>query len=148
AASAAASPRSLNRQAPRTTAPLTTTAQTLRSNETAAPGISLPRLPATAEEASAILAMVPPNQRFSAIGFEPTKPAAMSADLNRYRVVHFATHTILNDAHPDLSSLVLSLVDKRGNPQNGQLRLRDIYNMKLSAELVVLSACETGLGKE
>ena len=72
----------------------------------------------------------------------------MNPDLKRYRIVHFATHTVLDDDHPDLSSLVLSLVDEKGNPQSGFLRLRDMYNLSLSAELVVLSACDTALGKE
>ena len=92
--------------------------------------------------------MVPEQQRLAALGFNATKAAAMNPDLKRYRIVHFATHTILNDDHPDLSSLVLSLVDERGNPQSGFLRLRDMYNLHLSAELVVLSACDTALGKE
>jgi CHAT domain-containing protein len=43
---------------------------------------------------------------------------------------------------------VLSLVDRRGNAQNGFLRLDEVYNLKLPAELVVLSACQTGLGKD
>ena len=110
--------------------------------------IDFPRLPSTRLEAEAILAMVPEDRRMAALGFDATKAAAMNPDLKRYRMVHFATHTVLNDDHPDLSSLVLSLVDERGNPQSGFLRLRDIYNLKLSAELVVLSACETALGKE
>jgi len=62
--------------------------------------------------------------------------------------VHFATHALLNSKHPELSGLVLSLVDEQGRPQNGFLDLEDIYNLSLPAELVVLSACETGLGKE
>jgi CHAT domain-containing protein len=111
-------------------------------------GIDLPRLPSTQLEAKAILAMVPDDSRLAALGFQATKRAVMSPDLRRYRIVHFATHTILIDEHPDLSSLVLSLVDERGNPQNGYLRLSDVYNLNLSAELVVLSACETVLGKE
>jgi hypothetical protein len=56
--------------------------------------------------------------------------------------------TTLNNIHPELSGMVLSLVDKDGHPQNGFLRLQDIYDLKLSAELVALSACQTGLGKE
>jgi CHAT domain-containing protein len=49
---------------------------------------------------------------------------------------------------PELSGLVLSLVDEKGAPRDGFLRLHDIYNLNLPVELVVLSACETGLGKE
>jgi CHAT domain-containing protein len=62
--------------------------------------------------------------------------------------VHFATHGILNDEHPELSGLVLSLVDENGKSQDGFLRLHEIYNLRLPADLVVLSACDTALGKE
>ena len=72
----------------------------------------------------------------------------MSPELSQYRIVHFATHGLLNDEHPELSGIVLSLVDQTGRPQNGFLRLHDIYNLNLPAELVVLSACDTGLGKD
>lgn len=118
----------------------------LRGNDGTA--IDLPRLLSTRREAEAILAMVPAAERFVALDFNATKAAAMNPDLKRYRIVHFATHTVLNDEHPDLSSLVMSLVDQRGNAQNGFLRLRDMYSLSLSAELVVLSACDTALGKE
>jgi len=111
-------------------------------------GNALPRLPASAQEAKAIAAMVPEDRRFIALGFDATKAAASSPDLNRYKIVHFATHTVLNERHPDLSSLVMSLVDQAGKSQNGYLQVRDIYNLRLSAELVVLSACETALGKD
>ena len=63
-------------------------------------------------------------------------------------VVHFATHGIVDSDRPALSALILSLFDERGAPQNGYLRLHDIYNMRLDADLVVLSACQTALGKE
>jgi CHAT domain-containing protein len=72
----------------------------------------------------------------------------MSNELDQYRIVHFATHGIINNYHPELSGIVLSLVDAKGQPQNGFLRLYDLYNLKLSADLVVLSACQTALGKE
>src|SRR5262249_55371994 len=73
---------------------------------------------------------------------------ATSPELARYRIIHFATHGILDDEHPELSGLVLSLVDKQGQTQNGFLRLHEVYNLKLSsAELIVLSACHTAIGR-
>jgi CHAT domain-containing protein len=62
--------------------------------------------------------------------------------------VHIATHGLLDSERPGLSSFVLSMVDAQSKPQDGFLRANDIYNLKLPAELVVLSACQTGLGKE
>src|SRR5262249_33699748 len=57
-------------------------------------------------------------------------------------------HGLLDTERPNLSALVLSQVDAKGQPQDGFLRVGDIYNTRLSADLVVLSACQTGLGKE
>jgi CHAT domain-containing protein len=68
--------------------------------------------------------------------------------LSEYQIVHFATHSLLNNRHPELSGIVLSLVDERGRSQDGFLRLNEIYNLKLHADLVVLSSCQTALGKE
>jgi len=82
------------------------------------------------------------------LDFEANKKIATSPELSKYQIVHFATHALLNNRHPQLSGLVLSLVDERGEPQDGFLRLHDIYNMNLSAEMVVLSACQTALGKD
>jgi CHAT domain-containing protein len=73
---------------------------------------------------------------------------ATSGKLSDYRIVHFASHSFVNAAHPDLSGIVLSLVDQRGQEQDGFLRLHEIYNLKLPADLVVLGGCRTGLGKE
>ncbi|MEP6593327.1 MAG: CHAT domain-containing protein, partial [Acidobacteriota bacterium] len=64
-----------------------------------------------------------------------------------YRVVHFATHGVLDTRTPQLSGLVLSLVDRRGRPQNGFLRLHDLDRLHLDAELTVLGGCETALGR-
>jgi CHAT domain-containing protein len=55
---------------------------------------------------------------------------------------------LLNSQHPELSGIVLSLVDEEGRSQEGFLRAHEIYNLKLNADLVVLSACGTALGKE
>jgi CHAT domain-containing protein/Tfp pilus assembly protein PilF len=106
------------------------------------------RLLSTRREAAAILALVPERERMQALDFEASRTTALRPELGEYRIVHFATHGMLNNIHPELSGIVLSLVDEEGQPQDGFLRLQDIYNLKLSAELVVLSACQTGLGKE
>ena len=106
------------------------------------------RLLSTRREAAAISALVPERERMQALDFEASRTTALRPELGEYRIVHFATHGLLNNVHPELSGIVLSLVDKEGRQQDGFLRLQDIYNLKLPAELVVLSACQTGLGKE
>ncbi len=109
---------------------------------------TIPRLPYTAQEAKEIESVADGLTHMTALGFNASRATTLSADLANYRYVHFATHGYLDTEHPDLSALVLSLVDEKGNPQEGFLRAHDIYNLNLPAELVVLSACETGLGKE
>jgi CHAT domain-containing protein/predicted negative regulator of RcsB-dependent stress response len=116
------------------------------SFETAPPRIS--RLTATLREAEAILAVSPANKSLAAIGIEANREVVTSNKLSDYRIIHFATHGIINDKNPELSGIVLSQFDDRGQPENGLLRLSDIYNLDLSADLVVLSACRTGLEKE
>jgi CHAT domain-containing protein len=59
------------------------------------------------------------------------------------RIVHFTTHDFLNNKAPELSGLVLSLLNREGKPGDA-FRLRDIYNLSLNADLVVLSGCRTG----
>jgi CHAT domain-containing protein/tetratricopeptide (TPR) repeat protein len=120
----------------------------LRDVSTSTDGFGLPRLLSSRAEAKAISALAPVNGAMIAMGFDATRAKAMSAELSQYRIIHFATHGLLNGEHPELSGIVLSLVDHAGRPQNGFLRLHDIYNLDLPAELVVLSACDTGLGKE
>jgi CHAT domain-containing protein len=112
-------------------------------------GLSIPRLPATRREAAALVKLVPRGQYKVALDFEASREAATSDELGQYRYVHFATHGFLNDHHPaELSGIVLSLFNERGRPQDGFLRAHEIFNLKLKADVVVLSACQTGLGKE
>ncbi|WP_242072155.1 CHAT domain-containing protein [Nostoc sp. FACHB-110] len=110
--------------------------------------ISFERLRFTRKEAEQILALVPSQERKQALDFSASRDIATSPELGKYQIVHFATHGILNSTNPELSGVVLSLFDNQGIPQNGFLRLHDIFNLSLPAELVVLSACETGLGEE
>jgi CHAT domain-containing protein/Tfp pilus assembly protein PilF len=106
------------------------------------------RLRFSRAEADAIARRAPPATTFKALDFEASRDAAMKPELGDYRIVHFATHSLLDNEHPELSGVVLSLVDRNGQPQNGFLRLYDVYNLRLGADLVVLSACRTALGKE
>lgn len=99
-------------------------------------------------EADAILALARNSQKFAAMDFAANLKAATGEDLQKSGIVHLATHGIINSDFPELSGVVLSLIDENGNAQDGFLRLHDIYNLRLGANLVVLSACETALGKE
>lgn len=106
------------------------------------------RLPYTRQEAENILSLVSESDRKQALDFEASRSTATGKDLSQYRYVHFATHGYLDSERPEFSALVLSLVDKDGRQQSGFLYAYEIYNLNLPAEVVVLSACETGLGKE
>jgi CHAT domain-containing protein/tetratricopeptide (TPR) repeat protein len=118
------------------------------AGQSAAPATLIPRLPYTRQEAQAILPLAPAASRLAALDFRASRDAALDPGLRQYRYLHFATHGFVDNDHPGLSSLVLSMVDAQGRPANGFLRLTDIYNMKLAADLVTLSACQTGLGKQ
>ena len=108
-----------------------------------------PRLRFTAQEASAILGLLGRDDDvLRALEFAATRDAALGSLLAGYQRLHFATHGVLDSQRPDQSSLVLSLVDEQGGDLDGHLRLRDIYDMEIDADLVVLSACDTALGKE
>jgi len=108
----------------------------------------LSRLRFSRQEADEIARLAGDTRNLKAVDFAANRSTATDPRLGDYQIVHFATHGLINNQHPDLSGVVLSLVDEQGRPQNGFLRLYDIYNLKLNADLVVLSACQTALGKE
>jgi CHAT domain-containing protein/tetratricopeptide (TPR) repeat protein len=107
----------------------------------------LARLPFTRREAHAIQALAGSAGRV-ALDFDASRDAVLDEGLSSYRFVHFATHGLLNASRPELSGIVLSLVDRAGRPQNGFLTSLDTYNLRLDADLVVLSGCRTALGKD
>lgn len=108
----------------------------------------LRRLPRTAEEARAILDLVPAARRLSATGFEASRRTVESGALAGFRIVHIAAHGELDPDRPLLSRLVLSRFDERGRRVEGALAAHRIYDLELPAELVVLSACDTGGGRQ
>ncbi len=82
------------------------------------------------------------------LGANASRGNFLRGDYASYRILHFATHGFLNQQNPDLSGLVLSLYDENRRPKNGFLRVIDLYSLRLNADLVVLSACQTALGKD
>jgi CHAT domain-containing protein len=112
------------------------------------PSRTIPRLASTRQEADAVRALVPGDSSMFAVDFAASRETAMSSGLASYRVVHFATHGLLDARHPELSGLLLSLCNEDGSPKSGFLSTAEVFGLKLNADLVVLSACQTGLGKE
>ncbi len=133
---------------PNATLAISTVNKDLLRSATSVTRAGFSKLPFSRKEADAIAAYSPPAGLLFATGFKANRPAAISEELAKYRIIHFATHGLLNNDRPELSGLVLSLVNENGLPQDGFLRMADIYNQHLPADLVVLSACQTALGKE
>lgn len=110
----------------------------------------IPRLVASGEEARTISAPfgTQNGEVLVALGFDANRRRVLDGGLVRFRLLHFATHGVVDARHPEMSGLILSLVDGNGRPQDGYLRIGDIYKLRLGADLVVLSACESALGKD
>jgi len=108
----------------------------------------LSRLRFSRQEAQAIAALAPPDAVATRLDFAADRDLVLSGGLRDFRYVHFATHGVFDAERPELSGLALSRVDAAGHPREGFLRLRDVYDLDLAADLVVLSGCQTALGKE
>jgi len=109
---------------------------------------NLQRLPSSGSEASAILNILSGSRTDSYTAFDATRERLLNSPLADYKILHFATHALTDEQRPELSGVVLSRYDEQGRPQDEFVRLNDIYGLKLNADLVVLSACETAKGKE
>ncbi len=127
---------------------LSTALRSAAESGVASPAAGFQRLKFSRQEAEAIAALASASEPRQALDFQASRATALSTELSQYRILHFATHGLVNSLHPELSGLVLSLVDERGNDQDGFLRMHEIYSLKLPAELVTLSACQTALGRE
>lgn len=106
------------------------------------------RLTHASEEADAITAAAPWGTTMVSKGFDASRETAMSSDVGQYQIVHFATHAFADEERPEFSSVVLTTVGRNGEKVDGLMPLHDIYSMDLAAELTVLSACQTALGKD
>lgn len=111
-----------------------------------------PRLLGTRREAEQILSLVsqsnPASEQLNKFDFAASRQTATHLDLNPYRILHFATHGILDSQNPERSGIVLSGINEQGQLQRSLLSTPDIFNLKLNTDLVVLSGCRTGLGTE
>ena len=107
----------------------------------------LAALPHSRVEARTIATMLPKSQVWMALGYAANRDTILTKDWRPFSLVHFAAHSIVDLRRPELSGIVLSLVDRTGQPQDGFLRINDIYNLDMPADLVVLSACESAIGQ-
>jgi CHAT domain-containing protein/Tfp pilus assembly protein PilF len=125
-----------------------TQSRPVRVGDLTSRGAGLERLSWTRQEAEGIRTVAQGRKVLMALGVDATRELVTSGRLEPFRALHFATHGILDSEHPELSVLALSQRDAKGQPLNAFLSLQDLYALRLQADLVVLSGCETGLGRE
>ena len=111
-------------------------------------GLPLARLNGTRTEAEQIskLAKTAGGQADVWLDLDANEDNLDVRDISKYRVIHIATHGLLNAERPQFTGVVLSLVGNKTH--DGFVRTDEVFNLHLGSPLVMLSACETGLGKE
>jgi CHAT domain-containing protein len=109
---------------------------------------ALDRLPWTAREAELIKALVPAAQVDHLFGAAATRARVLASDWSKYRIVHLASHGMVDAAMPQLSALILGAYDEHGRRVDQALRAADIEGVTLQADIVSLSACDTAVGPE
>lgn len=108
----------------------------------------LPDLPSARAEMEAIRTLVEPGLRIELSGVDAHRDRLLGGALRGFRIVHFATHAVVDPTDPEASRIVLSRFGREGHPTDGSLYLRDVGKLQLDADLVVLAACRTALGPE
>jgi CHAT domain-containing protein len=111
-------------------------------------GQHLPRLPGAAREAAAIVALMPAGSVDRLDGFAANRERFLTSALGQYKLIHIASHATTDSDIPQASALILSTVDGTGNDVDGRVYAGDLLGVRLQADTVVLSACETALGKD
>ena len=109
---------------------------------------SLARLDFSKTEADSIVDILGKSNADNFSGFAANREKLLNINTTDYKILHFATHGLIDESRPELSGIVLSRFDENGNKSDEFFRLHDIYGMNLNSDLVVLSACNTGIGKE
>ena len=108
---------------------------------------ALPRLPGSQREADTIASLLSGQSVDRLEGFAATRERFLGAGLGRYRFIHIASHAITDPEIPQLSALILTSRDSHGAPLEGRVLAADFMSTQLNADVVVLSACDTALGK-
>ncbi|HEX6046483.1 MAG TPA: CHAT domain-containing tetratricopeptide repeat protein [Pyrinomonadaceae bacterium] len=118
------------------------------SPDAAMEGLPLARLNGTRVEADQIskLAKTSGAQADVWLDLDANEDNVTTRDVSKYRIIHVATHGLLNAERPQFTGVVLSLVGNKTH--DGFVRTDEVFNLRLGSPLVMLSACETGLGKE
>src|SRR6185503_97971 len=99
-------------------------------------------------EINSLREIATPAATFTATGFAANRKQLFSMDFSQYAILHFATHGLLDPTRPEHSGILLSTIDDQGKKQEGFITLQDVYTLRAPVDLVVLSACRTGLGRE
>jgi CHAT domain-containing protein/Tfp pilus assembly protein PilF len=103
------------------------------------------RLAYSGQEVQEIAALFKPQRSDVLLREQATEEKFKSKDLSNYRILHFAAHAVIDNKKPSRSAIVLNL--DQDPMEDGFIQMREVFNLKLQADLVVLSACETGLGR-
>lgn len=106
---------------------------------------NLASLPRTRDEIEYIARLLPKERSHLYLGRESTEGAFKREKLRKYKWIHLATHSLIDDLNPDRSAVVLT---STGDPtEDGLLQAAEVMDLELDSDLVVLSACETGRGR-